>query len=416
MDKRKDNKKRALNIGEYQESSGRFLYKYIDISGKRKTLYSWRLNPSDPLPAGKKADESLREKEKVVMDEMEQETNPSMMTFDTLFNKYINYRELNKNRKKISLQTLESYKTQYRNHIKTKIGEMRVQKIVLDDIETLYMDYWDDELSYTTIKRLHSIINQCFDYAMKNLRLISQNPCDGAIIGCNDRKKVHALSVKQVNDLLDFIGNHKRYYRIMPIVVFLVYTGCRISEAVALQWNEVDFRRKVINIKYSLNRICLADGGTLWKMDSPKSEAGYRTIPMVNEVERLLKEIKQKQTESGMIKSAKAVDGYDQFVFRNSNNNMLDRTNVNSDMRELLNEYNSDKKRSHIDRLTCHVLRHTFISELCRNENDRKIVKTIAGHSDYRVTDEVYDEVFTVDLKKSMKKMNGKFLVAAKTS
>ena len=61
---RRDRKNRNLRFGESQNSDGRYRYTYIDISGKRKDIYSWRHDASDPYPEGKKHDLSLREKEK----------------------------------------------------------------------------------------------------------------------------------------------------------------------------------------------------------------------------------------------------------------------------------------------------------------------------------------------------------------
>ena len=62
--KRTDGKGRVLKTGESQRKDGRYAYKYQDIHGESKFIYSWRLNPTDPLPKGKRECKSLREKEK----------------------------------------------------------------------------------------------------------------------------------------------------------------------------------------------------------------------------------------------------------------------------------------------------------------------------------------------------------------
>ena len=53
-EKRRDSKNRILRTGESQEADGRYKFRYIDGSGKRKTVYSWRLVATDSIPAGKK--------------------------------------------------------------------------------------------------------------------------------------------------------------------------------------------------------------------------------------------------------------------------------------------------------------------------------------------------------------------------
>ena len=60
--KRRDNKNRVLRNGESQKKDGRYVYKYLDFQRKPHFLYSWKLEPTDRLPAGKKDDLSLREK------------------------------------------------------------------------------------------------------------------------------------------------------------------------------------------------------------------------------------------------------------------------------------------------------------------------------------------------------------------
>jgi len=49
--KRRDNKGRILQMGEWQEPNGRYRYIYNDALGKRKIIYSWRLTEADPVPA-----------------------------------------------------------------------------------------------------------------------------------------------------------------------------------------------------------------------------------------------------------------------------------------------------------------------------------------------------------------------------
>jgi len=64
--KRRDNRGCILHYGECQMSDGRYRYKYADSFGKRKVIYSWRLDNHDKAPAGKKRTVSLREMEKQI--------------------------------------------------------------------------------------------------------------------------------------------------------------------------------------------------------------------------------------------------------------------------------------------------------------------------------------------------------------
>lgn len=73
---RRDNKGRKLFNGESQRKDGKYEYKYQDATGKRKTVYSWKLTPSDRVPDGKRNDISLREKEKQIQKELSSDIIP----------------------------------------------------------------------------------------------------------------------------------------------------------------------------------------------------------------------------------------------------------------------------------------------------------------------------------------------------
>lgn len=60
---KKDNKGRVLKNGESQRGDGRYRFDYVDPKKKQCTVYSWTLNPTDRVPAGKKPGKSLRELE-----------------------------------------------------------------------------------------------------------------------------------------------------------------------------------------------------------------------------------------------------------------------------------------------------------------------------------------------------------------
>ena len=67
---RHDSKRRVLRPGESVRADGKYQYKY-HIDGKPHFVYSWKLEPTDKLPKGKKPCLSLRELEKQVNTDLE---------------------------------------------------------------------------------------------------------------------------------------------------------------------------------------------------------------------------------------------------------------------------------------------------------------------------------------------------------
>lgn len=90
-EKRRDNKGRVLRNGESQRKDGRFMYKYTDNAGNIKYVYSWKLVKTDTVPKGAKDDLSLREKEKLIHRDLEDDIVPcgGEMTVLDLVKKYV---------------------------------------------------------------------------------------------------------------------------------------------------------------------------------------------------------------------------------------------------------------------------------------------------------------------------------------
>lgn len=75
-EKRRDSRNRILRNGESQRKDGRYAYKYVDGNGQKCFLYSWKLEKTDKLPAGKRGDLSLREKIKLLQKDLDDEIVP----------------------------------------------------------------------------------------------------------------------------------------------------------------------------------------------------------------------------------------------------------------------------------------------------------------------------------------------------
>lgn len=93
-EKRRDNKGRLLKSGESQRSDGRYAYKYIDTFGEPQFVYSWKLVPTDKVPAGKRPCLSLREKIKQIQKDLDDgiDTIGKKMTVCQLYEKYTRQR------------------------------------------------------------------------------------------------------------------------------------------------------------------------------------------------------------------------------------------------------------------------------------------------------------------------------------
>ena len=90
---RRDSKHRVLRRGESIRWDGKYQFKY-HVDGKAHFVYSWRLEPTDKLPAGKKPCLSLRELEKQIGYDLDSQMHPEgrSMTVEELVERYLSTR------------------------------------------------------------------------------------------------------------------------------------------------------------------------------------------------------------------------------------------------------------------------------------------------------------------------------------
>ena len=88
--KRRDSKHRILRRGESIRADGKYQFKY-HVNGTPHFVYSWRLEPTDKLPAGKKPCLSLRELEKQIGYDLDSLSDPTgkNMTVEELVERYL---------------------------------------------------------------------------------------------------------------------------------------------------------------------------------------------------------------------------------------------------------------------------------------------------------------------------------------
>ena len=186
--------------------------------------------------------------------------------------------------------------------------------------------------------------------------------------------------------------------------MFLLGTGCRIGEAIALRWEDVDFKNNVISINHSVAYIKVA-GHYKHIIKRPKSYAGNRSIPMLSDVRRALLAEKEKQLAFGI--KQPVVDGCSNFVFVSERGKLHTRENVATQIKQIVREYNAEHKDKPIPEFTTHQLRHTFATQLCKNSDDLKAIQSILGHADISTTLNVYADATQDGINKSMEALEG---------
>jgi len=171
MPDRRDHKNRRLWTGESQDKNGRYVYKYTNIFGKRKTLYSWRLTEADTTPQGKKKDLSLRGKEKRIQMDLLNGIVPDgdNMTVLELVKRYVSQK------RGVKHNTEANYKFVINIIAQEDFGQKRIDKVRLSDAKIWLIKLQDDGRGYSTIHTVRGVLRPAFQMAMDD-DLIRRNP------------------------------------------------------------------------------------------------------------------------------------------------------------------------------------------------------------------------------------------------
>lgn len=399
MEKRKDNKGRVLRTGESQRPDGQYMYRYTDIYGKRRTIYSWRLNETDKNPSGKNSEKSLRELAKIAQNNPRENSIENFETINSLFEKFLF------NRTDLKISTKSNYICLYDAHVRNAIGFSKIDKLRYTDIYSFYLSLHSEGLKVSSIQTINAILWQLFFDAEKD-RLITYNPVDGAMkkllkMSKDERSKRKALTSEEQTNFINYVYNSNTYRKYGPLFTVLLGTGMRIGEALGLTWKEVDFKNNRIYVDHSLRYIIDDSRKYNYHIMKTKTISGIRTIPMFKEVKAAFQDLYNKRTKT------KTIEGYSGFVFVNTARNPYTPGFIFDLIQNIVDDYNKENV-DELPKISPHTFRHTFCTRMCEIEPNVKLVQEVMGHKHLQTTMDIYTEIMDSTKTTSFNGLEGK--------
>lgn len=254
-----------------------------------------------------------------------------------------------------------------------------VQNLDRRFLQKLFDQLIDKGYSLGTIRQMRSYVNQPLKYAIRMgyiennelqyVELPKQIKSDDEI----ERAKSKYLDREEYLQFIAYLEreaqkniHRPRYVRAIKV---LYLTGMRFGELAALELESVDFDKKTISITQSFSR-------TSKKITTPKTQKSIRTITVSDSTLETIKE----QVEENIIRG---ING--RFIFGNPEPMLV----------ETFNEFlERSRKKAGLDkRITSHFFRHSHISLLVELGTPIPLIMDRVGHSDSKVTMEIYSHV-----------------------
>ena len=268
--------------------------------------------------------------------------------------------------------TARRYKTLL-NHALDFFSNHYIKSITAEQIEQFLQFFANKKYSTKTIKDQFSIIKMIFRYAYIN-GYVSSDPTQYI----KPPKGVASVHREAITEEQMKIVEKSTECTFGLLAYFLMYTGLRKGELLALQWKDIDFTKKEIYITKS---VCHHDNKPHIK--TPKTKSGTRTVMLLDCLSEKLKIIKDRNPEH--------------YIFSESDTPL-----TNSQFQCRWEKY---QKETGLD-ITAHQLRHTFATILFEADINVKDAQNIMGHSDISVTQNIYTHIRKQRMSDTASKLN----------
>lgn len=344
--------------------------------GKRKKKW---INSGLPEKGNKrKAEAFLREKI------AEYERLEGIVQTDILFADYIRH-WLTHIARKVDEVTMQGYQTLADGHILPYFDQKKVPLRNLD--HTMIQRYMDEKhrngrmdgkggLSPRSLRLHKNIISQTLDLAVQT-KLIPANPCQFVELPQNVRYESTFYNAKQLQDLLTALRGDE----LLPLVKITALYGLRRSELLGLQWDSIDFERKTMTIRHTVSKVT-----EVVAKDKTKNASSRRSFPLTEEAEAIFRRAKELEQQNRA--AFGRVYQENSYVFKWPDGHPYSPDYISHRFNRLL-------KKHDLPHIRFHELRHSCASMLIDMGFTLKDVQEWLGHSDIKMTANIYAHLDT---------------------
>jgi integrase len=301
------------------------------------------------------------------------DVDPTRQTVEQFLQRWLNWAATN-----VSPKTAERYGELVHTYVLPRLGAMPVQKLRPTHLVELYAALQSEgsrngtALAARTVGHVHRVIRRAMGHAV-TWGVIAANPAASVKPPLVEHEEVSTFSPAEVGAILD----HLKGRTLRAIVAFLIGTGCRRGEMLAVRWSDVDLDTATVKIERSLEQTTAG-----LRIKSPKTKHGRRLVAIGPSLVAELRAHRDRQLDR-RLKLGMAAPAGDDLVFgRLLTGEPRSPHGVSRQFRLVLRALKLDG--------SLHSLRHTHASQLIAGGIDLLTVGRRIGHSSAAITLAVY--------------------------
>lgn len=364
---------------EYHEATGLFRKSVKDSKGKYVALYG-----KTPEELTVKIDEF---KESLIQNR-ENKDNPLVNDYAQTW--------LELHRGNLTFGSYTDYQSIIDRHIKPEFEDLRVREVRPNDIKRAMLQVAD--FSKSVHDKTYMLLKQIFTSAYEN-GLIEKNPCPKMHGGIEPKERT-ALTDEQISTLLDAIKGTDTY----TFCMIGLYSGLRREEILGLKWDCVQLSETPC---ISVKRASRFEHNRPVVSESLKTKASRRVVPIPPQLVECLK-IEKEKSKSEFVICGSSGEPISETQFRN----LWDRIRKRSvGVRHYFRYVDGERRRFTVNavlgekarncnvrytidfKVTPHILRHTYVTNLLLGGVDVKTVQYLAGHERAEITLNIYSHL-----------------------
>lgn len=286
-------------------------------------------------------------------------------------------------KKSVALTTHAGYSKSIKGQIipyfDTKHPGLKLSHVAPKHIQDYYTYEMEERgLSANTVLRRQANIRKALQYAYKT-GLISGNPADKI-----ERPKAEKFTgtfyqADELNSLFHAFKNDP----LELVVILATYYGLRRSEIIGLRWDAVDFEKKTLTVKHTVQQTYIDGKRQIVAQDRTKTKSSYRALPLVGPIEKLLLAEKTRQQQNRRLCGMCYCTDYLDYIFVNDIGELMQPDFISGHFALII-------KKHGLRKLRFHDLRHSCASVLFANGVSMKEIQAWLGHSTLGTTANIY--------------------------